>query len=80
MALRALILRIMPRGMRERAIEESKEWFVICPSCGHARSYWEIGGLRYRARSKGKRVGHRCAECGKWGMHKVERRPRAQPR
>jgi hypothetical protein len=65
--------------MRERAIAESKEWFVVCPNCGHARSYWEIGGLRYKAKSKGKRVGHRCAECDEWSMHRVERWPSDQP-
>jgi predicted RNA-binding Zn-ribbon protein involved in translation (DUF1610 family) len=79
MALRDVILRLMPRGMRERAIQESKEWFVICPSCGHARSYWEIGGLRYKASSRGKRTGHTCSQCGKWSMHRVERRAVDQP-
>ena len=69
--------------MRRRAADierESREWFVVCPKCGLARSYWDIGGVRYKARSRGKRVGLRCPSCGKWSMHPVERRPISAPR
>jgi DNA-directed RNA polymerase subunit RPC12/RpoP len=54
---------------------ESREWKVICPKCGHVRSIWELGGIRYKAWSRGKRMGMRCPACGSWRMHKVERRP-----
>ena len=68
-----LVLRLMPRRAAE--IErESREWLVICPNCGFARSYWEIGGVRYKARSRGKRIGLRCPSCGKRKWHRVERR------
>jgi uncharacterized OB-fold protein len=54
---------------------ESREWKVICPRCGRERSIWELGGIRYKARSRGKRMGMKCDACGRWRMHKVERRP-----
>jgi predicted RNA-binding Zn-ribbon protein involved in translation (DUF1610 family) len=54
--------------------DESREWMLICPKCGHERSFWEIGGIRYKARSRGKRTGLRCPTCGKLRMHRVERR------
>jgi DNA-directed RNA polymerase subunit RPC12/RpoP len=53
---------------------ESREWLVICPKCGRERNIWELGGIRYKARSRGKRMGMRCDACGSWRMHKVERR------
>lgn len=74
--------RLVKRFLGARAGEaerQSREWFVICPKCGHERSWWDIGGVRYGARSKGKRLGLRCPACGKFRMHKVERRPGVSP-
>jgi hypothetical protein len=28
---------------------ESKQWKVNCPACGHERSIWDMGGIRYKA-------------------------------
>jgi DNA-directed RNA polymerase subunit RPC12/RpoP len=53
---------------------ESRQWIVTCPSCGDVRSYWDLGGVRYKAASKGKRIGIRCPACGHRGMAPVERR------
>jgi hypothetical protein len=63
----------MPRSAADME-QESREWMLICPKCGHERSYWDIGGIRYKAYSRGKRVGLRCPNCDKLRMHKVERR------
>lgn len=66
-------MRLMP-GRRDEIERQSREWFIVCPKCGFARSYWDIG-VRYGARSRGKRIGVRCPSCGKRGMHAVEHRP-----
>lgn len=74
----SLTQRLVMRLMRGRAHEierQSREWFVVCPNCGLERTYWDIGGVRYKARSRGKRIGLRCSSCGKRGMHPVEHRP-----
>ena len=65
------------RGRAGDVERESREWFVICPSCGLERTYWDLGGVRYKARSRGKRTGLRCPSCGKRSMHRVEHRPGA---
>jgi len=62
-------------GRADEIERQSREWFVLCPHCGLKRTFWDIGGVRYRARSRGKRIGLRCSSCGKRGMHVVERRP-----
>ncbi len=70
--------RVLMRLLGSRAAEaerQSREWFVSCPNCAHERTYWDIGGVRYKARSAGKRIGLRCPQCGKRGMHAVEHRP-----
>lgn len=69
-----LVMRLMPRRANE--IErQSREWFVVCPQCALERTYWDLGGIRYKARSHGKRIGLRCPSCGSRGMHAVEHRP-----
>jgi predicted RNA-binding Zn-ribbon protein involved in translation (DUF1610 family) len=67
-----LVTRLMPRRAAE--IErETREWDVVCPKCGDTRSVWDIGGIRYKAASKGKRIGSTCPSCGERGMFEVVR-------
>jgi hypothetical protein len=67
-------MRLMP-GRAEQIERESREWFVVCPHCAMERTYWDVGGVRYGGRSRGKRIGLRCPACGRRGMHPVEHRP-----
>ena len=72
-----VVTKLLPRRAEE--IErESREWLVSCPRCGYERSIWEMGGVRYRAWSKGKRMWFKCPTCGRRAWHKVERRQRVQ--
>ena len=52
---------------------ESRQWMVQCP-CGFERSVWELGGVRYGAHSRGKKVLRRCTQCGRFRWHKVYRK------
>jgi hypothetical protein len=74
-----IVMRLMP-GRAAEIERQSREWFVVCPNCGLERTYWDIGGVRYKARSRGKRIGLRCPSCGKRAMHAVEHRPGGGPR
>ena len=69
-----IVMRLMP-GSAEEMERQSREWFVVCPKCGFERTIWDMGGIRYKARSSGKRIGTRCPSCGKRSMHPVEHRP-----
>ena len=51
---------------------ESREWLVRCPACGHERSVWDLGGVRYKARGT-KRILRRCPACQQLGWHLVYR-------
>ena len=67
-----LVLRFA--GSRAADIErESRSWLVTCPHCGHQRSYWDLGGVRYKASSAGKKIGSTCPDCGTKGMFPVTR-------
>jgi predicted RNA-binding Zn-ribbon protein involved in translation (DUF1610 family) len=69
-----IVMRLAP-GRAADIERQSREWFIVCPNCGFERTYWDIGGVRYKARSRGKRIGLRCPSCGKRAMHPVDHRP-----
>ena len=50
----------------------SRAWLVECPNCGHQRSIWELGGIRYKATGN-PRTRLRCPKCGQAGWHKVHK-------
>jgi hypothetical protein len=60
------------RGVTAAMEAESREWLVRCPACGHERSLWELGGVRYKARGT-KMIFRRCAACQQFGMHLLYR-------
>jgi len=64
-------------GRSEAMERESREWIVSCPACEWETSIWALGGIRYGARSKGKRMRMKCPECGEKSWMAVERRPAA---
>ncbi|MET3963811.1 putative RNA-binding Zn-ribbon protein involved in translation (DUF1610 family) [Marmoricola sp. OAE513] len=69
-----LVLRFA--GNRAAEIErESRSWVVHCPSCGVRTSYWDLGGVRWKASSTGKKIRSTCPGCGRSGMVDVVREP-----
>lgn len=78
--LRSLILAVVPRSAREALERESRLWMLICPKCGEEKSFWDIGGIRYKAVGNPRKL-IRCAKCG-WKWHRVEKKttlPDARP-
>jgi hypothetical protein len=72
--LQRIILRLLPGKTAGAARAESERWQVRCRTCGLSRSVWEIGGVRYGARSRGKRTLVRCPQCRRLRVAAVERR------
>ena len=67
--LRKLITRISPT-LASRMEAESRKWMMQCQKCGHERSVWEAGGIRYKASGTVWRLG-RCPQCLRMGMLRV---------
>jgi hypothetical protein len=65
--------KVAPRHAKA-ARTESEQWFICCPECGNSKSVAELGGIRYRAASRGKRTYGMCSRCGKRRWLKWERR------
>jgi hypothetical protein len=55
-------------------MEESKRYKLICKTCSYETSYWDIGGIRYKAYSKGKTTWLRCPQCAKTKQFRTEKR------
>jgi predicted RNA-binding Zn-ribbon protein involved in translation (DUF1610 family) len=63
---------ILPSKWAADMEAESRSWMVQCPSCGHARSVWELGGIRWKAAGSPRRY-MRCPQCGEAGWHTIAR-------
>jgi len=51
--------------------EHSRAWRATC-GCGHGRSVWELGGVRWHAKGEPRRrMG--CPVCGATTWHRVHR-------
>lgn len=70
--IRKLVLKIVPRAVAEDMEAHSRTWMLRCP-CGHERSVWDIGGIRWKAVGNSKNL-LRCPSCGKLTWHTMYRR------
>lgn len=61
--LRSLILKFVSTDTAKKMEAESRKWKVHC-ACGNETDYWTMGGIRYKAASRGKKLLLRCPKCG----------------
>lgn len=66
-------MRVLPRAWGESMRRDSEAWKLVCP-CGHARSYWEIGGIRWKAQGNPRTL-LRCPACGERTWHESIYKP-----
>ena len=71
--IQKLLISVLPEASAKSMEAESREWMHTCP-CGHARSAWDLGGIRWGAAGKPRRL-LKCPSCGKWTWHVVSRKP-----
>ena len=53
--LQRIELSIMPRRVRRAVVAESCDWLLRC-KCGHERSVWDAGGIRFKAYGNPRRM------------------------
>lgn len=59
-----LAKRWLPKSWADSMEQESRHWIIECPECGNFKSVWDAGGIRWKAKSYGKRIRTRCSQCG----------------
>ena len=62
---------ILPPKWAAKMEAESKSWLARC-ACGHARSIWDLGGIRWGAAGRLKRY-LTCPQCGQSSWQTVSR-------
>lgn len=71
--LQRLLLFFIPASKRAEAEAESRAWHLTCETCHHARSVWDLGGIRWKASGESA-TRTRCPACGTTGFHTLEKR------
>ena len=69
--IQKLLLAVLPDASAKSMETESREWMCTC-RCGHARSVWDVGGIRWKAAGNPRQL-LKCPRCGKWTWHVVSR-------
>jgi len=54
---------ILPQTLYEDMEKESRAWMIQCEKCKSEKSYWEAGGIRWKAAGN-PRMYRMCAVCG----------------
>jgi hypothetical protein len=60
---------IFPRSWAASMEADSRRWMCQCP-CGHERSMWDLGGIRWKAAGQPRRW-LRCPACGHRTWHRI---------
>jgi len=63
--------RIFPASWAASMETDSRLWMAHC-SCGHARSIWDLGGIRWKAYGNSKTL-ISCPACGKVTWHTIRK-------
>ncbi len=71
--LQKLLVTLLPRKWAESMEAASRNWTARCP-CGFERSFWEAGGIRWKAGGKEK-IYLSCPQCGQSQWHTIYRKP-----
>jgi hypothetical protein len=69
--VQTLVTTFLPRRWSASIEAESRQWMAHCP-CGHARSIWDLGGIRWKAAGHPRRLLN-CPECGQNTWHTLTR-------
>lgn len=67
-----LLIALLPDKWAADMEAHSRSWMIRC-KCGHERSIWDIGGVRWRAYGNS-RLFMRCPHCGERSWHKLYRK------
>jgi DNA-directed RNA polymerase subunit RPC12/RpoP len=71
--IQKLLIALFPPKVAEDMETESRSWILRCPTCGHERSIWDVGGIRWGAKGNPKRL-LRCPACGNRTWHTIYRK------
>jgi hypothetical protein len=60
---------IFPKSWAESMERDSRAWYMKCLKCNFERSYWDMGGIRWKAKGDQRNYQH-CSNCQERSWHK----------
>ena len=67
--IQSFLQKILPKKWADDMEAESRNWMARCP-CGHERSIWDLGGVRWKAAGNPRRL-LACPACGQNTWHTI---------
>ena len=59
---------IFPASWSQSMEADSRRWFMKCLECNFEQSYWDLGGIRWKATGN-QRNYRKCLKCGQRSWH-----------
>jgi ribosomal protein L37E len=59
---------ILPESWAQSMEKDSRRWFMKCLRCGFEVSYWDMGGIRWKAMGNSRHL-RKCTQCGNRSWH-----------
>ena len=66
--IQRFFIAIFPQSWAESMEADSRRWFMKCLRCGFEQSYWDLGGIRWKATGN-QRNYQKCRKCGERSWH-----------
>ena len=66
--IQRFFVKIFPASWARSMEADSRRWFIKCPECNFEQSYWDLGGIRWKATGD-QRTYMKCVNCGKRSWH-----------
>jgi len=60
----------LPASWAKSMEAESRRWHLKCQQCGFEKSYWESGGIRWKAKGNPLTLA-KCPHCGQKSWHQT---------
>jgi hypothetical protein len=70
--IQRLITSIVPASWAEAMEAESRAWLARCEACGREASFWDLGGIRWKAAGAPRRRLY-CSACARATWHQLRR-------
>ena len=72
-SLQKFVVAILPKKWAASMEAELRTWLARCSSCGFEQSFWEAGGMRWKAAGTERRY-LSCTKCGQAHWHTISKR------
>ncbi len=69
---------ILPAQSAKSMEADSRQWFMKCMECGFEESYWDLGGIRWKAAGNSRNL-RKCPNCGKRSWHQTYKKETDDP-